>query len=424
MLPTNSLQTTRLNVEDTLHPVRSTTQVLDVLSEFIPGQKLIAQIQFQLANGAYRASIAQRDVTLALPFSAKPGDALELEVVETEGRIAFAVSKQPAEDNKGTAQAQAASASTTLSRTGQMIAKLLQNADPEQQKPAPLNAGEPVLKAPPSSSKEVAPALQQAVARSGLFYESHQAAWVAGKLTETALRQEPQAQSARPGLQIFSAHATLPTSAPPSHPAGGTLGNIDQLSRPSPAAQQTQESGIEQAQGKAPTPLNLPPRSADPLAEAEQGRALAEATNSEVVSTAKSRSPLNAELTPLVQQQLSSLANNVYPFQGAIWPGQQILWEIVDEDGGRENDASEDTPRQWKTRLKLLLPSLGDIDATIQLDGNDLSVQMRSSETATRRVLKADIESLRSRLDLAGLRLTALEVKSYDDDQPIRRSEA
>src|SRR5690349_20164977 len=93
MLPTNSIQTTRLNAEELPQAPRASTQVLDVLSEYVPGQKMIAQIQFQLANGAYRATIGQRDVTLALPFSAKAGDALELEVVETEGRIAFAVSK-------------------------------------------------------------------------------------------------------------------------------------------------------------------------------------------------------------------------------------------------------------------------------------------------------------------------------------------
>lgn len=100
MFPTNAIQTTRLNAEELPQAPRATTRVLDVLSEYVPGQKMMAQIQFQLANGAYRATIAQRDVTLALPFSAKPGDSLELEVVETEGRIAFAVSKAPTDQGK------------------------------------------------------------------------------------------------------------------------------------------------------------------------------------------------------------------------------------------------------------------------------------------------------------------------------------
>lgn len=423
MLPTVPLPNTRLTVEDFPQPVRASTQVLDVLSEFVPGQKLVAQILFQLANGAYRATIAQRDVTLALPFSAKPGDALELEVVETEGRIAFAVSKQVQEGSKEAAQT--ASANTTLSRTGQMIGKLLQDGDPEQQKPAPLNAGEPVLKAPPSSAKDVAPALQQAVARSGLFYESHQAAWVTGKLPEAALRQEPQALVVRLNLQNFPGSATLATATPQSLPGGTTQSGTVLPTELLASAPQKQEAGLGQPLGSGPTPLNRSVLAADSPTETERARALSAESLSESGNPAgRTRTALPAELTTLVQQQLSSLANNVYPFQGAIWPGQQILWEIVDEDGGRENDAPEDAPRQWKTRLKLLMPSLGDIDATIQLDGNDLSVQMRSSEMATRGVLKADVESLRSRLDLAGLRLTSLEVKSYDDDQPIRRSEA
>jgi hypothetical protein len=132
-------------------------------------------------------------------------------------------------------------------------------------------------------------------------------------------------------------------------------------------------------------------------------------------TSARPTGALPAEIAPIVQQQLASLANNIYPFQGAIWPGQQIFWEIVDEDGGQEAPDPDELPRQWKTRLKVLLPSLGDIDATVQLEGNDLRVQITSSETLTQSKLKGASEALRSRLDTAGLRLTALDVKGYDE---------
>lgn len=395
MLPTSPIQTTRISTEEVPQTVRQTSQVLDVLSEFVPGQKLIAQIQFQLANGAYRATIAQRDVTLALPFSAKPGDSLELDVVETEGRIAFAVSRPGEAGKEGTP---AASANTTLSRTGQLIARLMQDGNPGEQKPAPLNAGEPVLKSPPTASKELAPALQQAITRSGLFYESHQAAWVGGRLSEAALRQEPQAallpgpspsQFGTPmaestaGKATAAAAPTAGNAAPP--PAGGPAGTV----------------------GKEIDPASL--------RETRDDAAPPAASSGDAANAARSRGgALPGELAPLVQQQLSSLASNVYPFQGAIWPGQQIHWEIVDEDGGREPAGQDEAPRQWKTRLKLLLPSLGDIDASVQLDGNDVVVQMKASQAATQSTLKQGVEALRDRLDLAGLRLTGLDVKGYE----------
>lgn len=412
MLPTNSIQTTRLNAEELPQPVRPSTQVLDVLSEYVPGQKLMAQIQFQLANGAYRATIAQRDVTLALPFSAKPGDSLELEVVETGGRTAFAISKAAADQGNPPGNTPAASASTTLSRTGQLIGQLLQDSDAEQPKPAPLNAGQPVLKGLPTSSKDMIPALQQAISRSGLFYESHQAAWVDGKLPEAALRQEPQALLSRSGLQNFPGNAALPTS---SQASGQNAGTGAALASPGAAASQNAETAA------GPTPLNKTLASgADAAPGAERARPLTVVAGSDANSPAaatRAGQALPPDLAPLVQQQLASLANNVYPFQGAIWPGQQIQWEIVDEDGGQGAQDPDEPPRQWKTRLKLLLPSLGDIDATIQLDGNDIVVQMKTSAADTQTKLKGNIDGLRSRLDLAGLRLMALDVKGYEGNE-------
>ena len=415
MLPTNSIQTTRLNAEEVPQPVRPSTQVLDVLSEYVPGQKLMAQIQFQLANGAYRATIAQRDVTLALPFSAKPGDSLELEVVETGGRTAFAISKAAADQGQP-GNTPAASASTTLSRTGQLIGQLLHDSDAEQPKPAPLNAGQPVLKALPTSGKEMIPALQQAISRSGLFYESHQAAWVDGKLAEAVLRQEPQALLARAGMQNLPGNAALPASSQ----VGGqnAAGTGPALASPGAAAG---AAGQNAETPTGPTQLNktLAP-GADAAQGAERARTLTTQAGTDAntpSAAARAGQAMPPDLAPLVQQQLASLANNVYPFQGAIWPGQQIQWEIVDEDGGQGAQDADETPRQWKTRLKLLLPSLGDIDATIQLDGNDIVVQMKTSEADTQSKLKGNIDGLRSRLDLAGLRLMALDVKGYEGDE-------
>src|SRR5574343_431770 len=71
-------------------PVLPTQQIADVLSDLVPGQRILAEIQSLLPNGSYRAVVAQRDITLALPFSAKPGDTLELEVAESDGKLTLA----------------------------------------------------------------------------------------------------------------------------------------------------------------------------------------------------------------------------------------------------------------------------------------------------------------------------------------------
>lgn len=422
MLPTPPLPSTRLSVEDYPQPVRSATQILDVLSEFVPGQKLIAQIQFQLANGAYRATIAQRDVTLALPFSAKPGDSLELDVVETEGRIAFAVSKAPLGATEKDGSASPASASTTLSRTGQLIGQLLN--DRVAEKPAPLNAGIPVLKAPSTSGNDIAPSLQQAISRSGIFYESHLAAWVNGTFSEAALRLEPQAQLARAHLQNISSNATPLPGTAAGDKANGVQGQPAYTFVEATLAGTDTEANKPIASGSAwPLQRNMLPPPSDSAPGAERVKAIAIAQGADQTSNSAPRTlSISQDLAPIVQQQLASLANNVYPFQGALWPGQQVFWEIIDENGGQGAPDSDEATRQWKTRLKLLLPSLGDIDAMIELDGKNIVVQMKTSETDTQSTLKRNIEGLRSRLDLAGLRLMALEVKGYADDEATKRS--
>ena len=54
-------------------PVAATQRITEILSNLVPGQRIFAEIQAMLPNGSYRATVAQRDVTLALPFSAKAG---------------------------------------------------------------------------------------------------------------------------------------------------------------------------------------------------------------------------------------------------------------------------------------------------------------------------------------------------------------
>jgi hypothetical protein len=65
-------------------------------------------------------------------------------------------------------------------------------ADGKRAPAAPLNGSAPLVEAMPKTAADLAPVLKQAVTQSGLFYEAHQARWVAGDLPTEALRQEPQ----------------------------------------------------------------------------------------------------------------------------------------------------------------------------------------------------------------------------------------
>jgi hypothetical protein len=391
MLPTVPLPANRPTIEDKLAllPVKPPAQVLDVLSEFAPGQKLLAQIQVQLANGAYRATIAQRDVTLALPFSAKAGDSLELEVVETDGRVAFAV--VPPRLVKGELES---SASASISRAGLLISDLLGSVTEEVEAKPPgvlLARGEPLAEKPPAKAADIAPLLEKAIVKSGLFYESHQAKWISGAQLTEALLDEPQ---------------TL--LAPANHPS-----QADSLVKTAPALPDATK--LAPGGGAQPLIARAAGRETEvrPASPEQNAVAVADVENA-AATTARRAIP--EEIAPLVQQQLTGLANNVYAFHGLAWPGQRIEWEIIDQDDEGRSGAGGDAPAPWKTRLRLSLPSLGSIDASLQLNGNTLAVHLTAPTGEATHVLRNAAPQLEQRLADAGLQLVALQVEKQADD--------
>ena len=86
----------------------------------------------------------------------------------------------------------------------------------------------------------------------------------------------------------------------------------------------------------------------------------------------------------VVQQQLEALATQHFAWQGQIWPGQEMRWEIEEENRHR-SQSDEDIKEHWKTRLNLRLPTLGGVNAQIQLRGDQLilSINVDSPQTRT-----------------------------------------
>lgn len=362
MIPADVASRLRLVSPDQPAPPTSitpATQLADVLSEVVPGQRLLAEIQALLPNGAYRAVVGQRDVTLALPFSAKPGDSLELEVVETNGKVSLAF---VANRSQGGDAESAQSVPTRLSQAGRLIGDLLAGVGQEGKRaePAPLNGNQPIVSRMPESAAELVPLLKEALTRSGMFYEAHQARWVEGKLPQEALLQQPQ----------------------------GRLSPVLQEGAPAPAAA---------FQAASAAPEELAARSAQPQAPAPGPEATLQARNPMTVAP---------ELTPLVQQQLDALATQNYVWQGQVWPGQQMHWEITEEGQDRQG-AGEDAPDRWQTRLNLHLPNLGGIGATIRLrSDNEVEILLTTDSEPSRGTLAGASDGLRQQLGDAGLTLT------------------
>lgn len=345
-------------------PVAAAQRITDVLSDLVPGQRILAEIQALLPNGTYRAIVAQRDVTLALPFSAKPGDTLELEVAESDGKLTLAFVANRTEN--ATPKAPPESVSTSLSSAGKMIGNLLNEigGDGRKAPPVPLNNTQPLVDSMPKTAADLAPILKQAVTQSGMFYEAHQARWVAGELPTESLRQEPQGK--------------LP-------PQG-------------PNATVEAEKG---AKSIFPPPGDAPATAVKSVAQ----------SGNEAPASIGHRIP--NELTPLVQQQLDGLSTQNFAWQGQIWPGQQMWWEIG-RDQQRGAAPGDEQTRPWQTRLKLTLPMLGQIDATLELNaGGEIAITLLAADAASEARLRDNTPALTSQLEAAGLHLTQLSLKQH-----------
>lgn len=347
------------------------------LPELQPGQTFTARIVESLPDSTFKAMVAGRQFTLQLPEGAQTGDMLELVVVDRtpQAIIARRVDAQPASLAAGQPYPYA-----KISNAGRMIGELVL-PEGEMPQPAPLNRGQPLLPQAPAggapSASELAPMLAKAVSQSGLFYESHQAQWIAGQRPLESLRAEPQGR--------------LPV-APHREPTAERAASPAQNAGPGAGTAQPAQASATMTEG---------PRAYATGAERTTDRTL-------VAPTLQS---IPEEVRPLVQQQLDAVVTQRLAWHGEAWPGQAIDWTIEREvaDEGRSAAAGEEAPR-WATTLRLTMPRLGALDATLQLSGDGLRLRLDATEAAAAD-LRRQLPELARALAEGGLTLQSAEVR-------------
>lgn len=349
MIPTDLAARLRILTESLVNPVSPVHEISADLPELPVGQRFAARIENALPDGTFRALVAGRSLTLALPQPAKPGDTLELVVTARTPRLILAEGADAAFAEH--------TASPTLSRAGQLISTLLAGEERAPQ-PATIARAAPLLPAPPLQAARLVPALQQAIVESGLFYEAHQAQWIAGRYPAAALAREPQ-----------SRHAVAPrasnAAAPPAATEAATA--VETLTDAAPAS------------GRAPAP-------GAPV--------------------------LPAELQVLVQQQLDAAATQHIIWRGDIWPGQGLKWEIAAEE--RQRDETGEAPaEQWATRLGLTLPRLGEVNVALTLTQGKVSLAITATADSAD-TLRQGLGDLADAFAAAGLPPLAAGVDAHE----------
>ncbi len=108
----------------------------------------------------------------------------------------------------------------------------------------------------------------------------------------------------------------------------------------------------------------------------------------------------------LLPQQLDTLEQRRLVWQGELWPGQPLQWELVQEQNpGQQQHQAGQPPAAWETVLKLELPHLGLVSASIRLRGEQAQVRLRVADAAAATALWADQNGLDNALAAAGTML-------------------
>ena len=123
--------------------------------------------------------------------------------------------------------------------------------------------------------------------------------------------------------------------------------------------------------------------------------------------------PVHTQSIPLVQQQLTTLETGHLFWRGDIWQGQPMEWDIYEQQSqGQENES--DSAAQWRTQLRLSMPQLGNITATIALNAHGINIKLNASQAETASLLKNNQLPLTIDMQSTGLNIQSVEVQ-HDD---------
>jgi len=221
-------------------PVLATERVADPRTEAFQrslatmlGSTVPVAVLARLGDGSFMVRVAETPVRMQLPPGTQPGAELSMKVLAASPQPTFqlgsaTVQGTPVPLGAGAASLAAAlaAASSPLAQSGghndgadlspaaRLLAQVLHSAGNGHGTPASVAGAAPLVAADAGTldPAQLAAQLKGALAKSGLFYESHVAEWAEGKRPLADLMAEPQAQK--------------PPGTPPTDPALARMINL------------------------------------------------------------------------------------------------------------------------------------------------------------------------------------------------------
>jgi hypothetical protein len=343
---TAQILTLRSSVDAALSAGREEKQQPSLQARWAPGEQMSARVEAALPGGRFHVRVDDVLLEMNLPEGFKAGDRIELQFVSPQPRPSFILNSQP----------EPARPEVQLSSASKALGEILKTVASEKSTtPAMVKAPAPLLPAATTEAPRLAQALSNALASSGVFYESHQSQWVLGQRPLQNLLSEPQGKLS-PAL-----HASPPVNA----------------------------SALSPSENKA-TPA------------ADRAAASPGSTHD-----AHDVSLVHQDAIPQVRSQLQALESQQLVWQGQLWPGQEMEWSIQDpgEDKSHTGDA-----RPWFTQLRLRLPQLGALIADLALVDRALRVRLSAPNAEAQAKMNDAHAALANALSAAGIELISFKV--------------
>ncbi len=421
-------------------PLLEVSQQQLELPQLVPGQKVPAHVIANLPNGRFQVLIADKTLDMNLPRNTQPGDTLELAFVTARPRLTFVLASDLANaastGNAANTASTVARPQVSLSETARFLGGLLEKiTQPETRQAAASNIAQvaPLLSGAPAKTLDFAQALRGALTQSGLFYESHQAQWITGQRPLTDLLREPQGRLSpaaaslmqlEPGREKTSHLNTPLPSVSDETPAsqnqhdalfsGKPLAVAQPPAMPETRAAELQAVYSPRAHGivreDAPSHISTTGTPGIKPDEPQQTPVLPQNQN-DVSSSGKplaSTQPAHPETLPIVRQQLEAIDSRQVMWQGQVWPGQTMEWQI--EERNARAPGSEMIMPEWQTSLHLMLPQLGEISARLTLQPNGIRVQLDATDPASASLLAEQRTALQQGMASSGLQLVEMKV--------------
>lgn len=412
------------------------------LAQLVTGQLLKGEILSKLMDGSFTVRVAGITAKMMLPEGSKTGDQIPLRLIATEPRPTFLLEHDgdahfpaplPQNYAAGTDRRQSSNLSTYLGSVSEEIAtptqtmpgsaKLLVEGNKQAnassivnlstQDPSQPNTDEVGLSPGKAGAQQIATTRSAEITAKNNLANTNAAVTLADRLSSAPTSLSNTGRLITQILQTAPAQTDKPNIASPTPIVAAPVELKDTATTAVKLQQQISTSGLfyeshvaEWAQGKRPI--------TDIKAEPQSQIGASSQTDSASGIQSTTLTTINKEMGQIIHQQLNVLEQNIVRWQGELFPGQKIEWEIKKETQSKHNPQEMEDATIWQSVVRFDLPNLGPVTAIINLQSNNLGLSLRAEQSNTVSALKDHASELAAAMQVAGSPLMSFAVNKNE----------